>query len=154
MGEYQKEKYALADVTFMGFYGDQISPEVQNAYQAVVESRDASITYLKKALSESRIPTGKEVDNASRDFLIEKGYKFALKHHTGHSIGFTSPHGRWRHVNHINTTTLVPNLGYTIESGLYFNDKFGIRSEVDFFITEDLKLVVSTELQGNSLELI
>ena len=143
----KKKNAPYADVTFMGFYGSHFSSEIQMAYQAVTQSRNAAITYLEQALRQSRIPTGKEVDDASRDFLIASGYKAALKHHTGHSIGFSSPHGRWRHVNHLNHTALVPNLGYTIEPGLYFNNKFGFRSEVDFYITEDLKLVVSTEVQ-------
>lgn len=137
----------FADATWMAFYGHKPSVEISRAYQTVIASRDAAVNFLQTTLRKGSIPTGKEVDDAAFGYLIEKGYKENLKHHTGHSIGFTSPHGRWRHVNHKNNTALVPNLGYTIEPGVYFNDSFGIRSEIDFYITEERKLVVTTEVE-------
>lgn len=41
------------------------------------------------------------------------------------------------------------DLGYTIEPGLYFENGFGVRDEIDFYINDNFELVITTNLRNN-----
>jgi Xaa-Pro dipeptidase len=136
-----------ADITWMAYYGSDIPPEVDSAYHAVILARDSAICYLQTELARARMPTGREVHGVTNSVMIKAGFENNIVHSTGHSIGFTSPHGRYRHVGKRNHYPLVRNLGYTIEPGLYFPGQFGIRSEIDFYISSSGEVLVTTEQQ-------
>jgi Xaa-Pro aminopeptidase len=39
------------------------------------------------------------------------------------------------------------NIPFTIEPGLYFKNRFGVRSEIDCYVTENYKLIITTKVQ-------
>lgn len=136
----------FADITWMGYYG-QPSRRFQDIYDRVTEARDTALWFLEERLQAGEIPTGREVDNVARNSIERAGFGYAFTHSTGHSIGLTSPHGIWGHIRRTNTQPLFTNLGYTIEPGIYLPGEFGIRSEINFYITDDLKLIRGTIAQ-------
>lgn len=136
----------FADITWMGFYGRQI-PEFQKIYDIVIESRDACLEYLKIQLKKKQMPTGAELDAVARTIIKKAGYEKNFPHSTGHSIGFISPHGKEAGISYKNNQPLEKNLGYTIEPGIYLESKFGARSEIDFYINSQNKIVVTTPIQ-------
>ena len=74
-------------------------------------------------------------------------------HNTGHSLGMSKAHGRNGRLGHKYNKDLIRNMGYTIEPGIYFKNKFGIRSEIDFYISSNMKLVITTDVQKNILKI-
>jgi Xaa-Pro dipeptidase len=141
-----------SDITWMGYTGT-LSKEMIDVCNIVFSARNACIDYLKKELASGRIPTGKELDTIPRKFIEKHGYGKNFIHSTGHSIGCNSPHGIYGALRRTNNEPLRLNLGYTIEPGIYLKDKFGARSEIDFYITKDKKLVITTPLQKRLIKL-
>ncbi len=137
----------FADITWMGFYGAKIPDEFQKIFDLVIKSRDACLKYLKLKLRKNKMPTGTELDSIARTIIAKAGYSKNFPHSTGHSLGFISPHGKEAGINFKNSKPIEKNLGYTIEPGVYLKNKFGVRSEIDFYISLSGKLITTTEIQ-------
>lgn len=143
----------FADITWVGYRGTKIPKKVTRVFLNVVTARDASVSCLKEKLKNKAMPTGYEVDQAAMQVLIDAGFRYRkeILHTTGHSIGTTSPHGRFGGVSSKNKQPLKRNVGYTIEPGIYIKNAFGIRSEIDFYITRDYTLDITTPVQKELL---
>lgn len=136
----------FADITWMGFYG-QPSQRFTDVYNVVIAARDTALTFLETQLKAGEIPTGQMVDMVCRDIVDKAGFGHTFTHGTGHSIGLTSPHGIWGNIRRSNKEPLRKNLGYTIEPGIYLPGEFGVRSEIDFYIDDNYKLMLTTPAQ-------
>ncbi len=136
-----------ADITWMGYYGQNVSKEIIKAYKTVIAARDNALALIKKKLEQNKLPTGQEIDAAACNTIIKSGYEKFILHRTGHSIGPVHVHGVHRNINHKNPHPILVNMGYTIEPGIYVKGEFGIRSEIDFYIDRTHKLIVSTPIQ-------
>ncbi len=139
----------FADITWMAYKGEKLSPEIEKVFKVVIEARDRALLFLKKSLKQGMVPSGSEVDAIAREYISEKGYGKNFKHTTGHSLGFVSAHGPYGRLSVKNKKRLYKNLGYTIEPGVYLSGKFGVRSEIDFYISDDLELKITTKIQKN-----
>ena len=149
-----KEKDApFADITWIGFYGHKIPPQVQKVWDTISLGRDRAIKLIERKLKLGTAPSGLEIDNIARETTEDAGLGKYILHRTGHSIGTSSPHGPYRHVNSSNPYPLVKNLGYTIEPGIYIPNKFGIRSEIDFYIDSQNRLRVTTPVQNKIVKI-
>ena len=113
----------------------------------IVKSRDSCLDFIRNSLKSKKMPVGREIDEVSRKVINNAGYKKFIKHSTGHSIGTTSPHGIYGHLRKSNYNCLLKNRGYTIEPGIYIKNKFGIRSEIDFFIDKNMKSILTSKIQ-------
>ena len=147
-----KPRAPFADITWVGYCGS-IPDKVQKVADTVFSARDAALAKVRARRAEGVMPTGAEVDLAARAVVVQAGYENNILHRTGHSIGFHSPHGLFKNVNTSNPDPLVPELGYTIEPGIYLPGEFGIRSEIDFYIAKDRQLVVTTPVQKELVRL-
>src|SRR3989344_5798258 len=141
-----KRKAPFADITWMGWYGDKVPKKIKKLFNLIIEGRSNGVDLIEKKLKNKTMPTGSEIDLEVYR-LIPKKYKKNILHRTGHSLGTTSPHGIHGRVRYSNKKALHTNLGYTIEPGLYFKGKYGFRTEIDFYITPEYKLVVTGEAQ-------
>ncbi len=137
----------FADITWMAYYGSTVPAEIQKAYDAVIQARDACLEHIGQKLQHKTLPIGREANAAANAILIQHGYEENIKHSTGHSLGTISPHGRLGHIRRTNARPLQTNLGYTIEPGVYIEKQFGIRSEINFYITDRYELQITTDLQ-------
>ncbi|MFA5359729.1 MAG: M24 family metallopeptidase [Patescibacteria group bacterium] len=123
------------------------------------------------------IPIGKEVDAVVRNYLEKYGHGDKFLHGTGHSLGFVSPHGTRTRISRNGKQSLPLNVGYTIEPGIYFKNlpphlicknknffkktkphvkcggEFGIRSEIDFYIDKNFKLIITTKVQNKIINI-
>ncbi len=142
-----KKLSPFADITWMGFYGHKIPAEFQKIHNIVIKSRDACLEYLKSELKKGKIPAGAKLDDIARNVIKKAGYGKNFTHSTGHSLGFISPHGREAGLSFKNHEPLEINLGYTIEPGIYLKNKFGARSEIDFYISKSLRLIITSPAQ-------
>jgi len=124
----------FADITWMLYYGRTIPKQSADAFKMVIQARDKAIKYLQNNLKNKAVPIGKDIDAVVRIYLEKCGHGDKFLHGTGHSLGSVSPHGRMTKINRRGKQSLPLNVGYTIEPGVYFKNKFGIRSEIDFYI--------------------
>jgi len=148
-----KKKAVYSDITWMFFYGKTIPIKIRKAYNDIIQIRNLSLNYIKNNLKKEILPMGKDINEYSRQMLIKKGYEKQLKHSLGHRIGTKSPHGRGRHLNRKNKHKIIKNIPYTIEPGVYFKNKFGIRSEIDFYINNKNKLIITTPMQKDIVKI-
>lgn len=154
----------FADITWMLYYGRKLPKQYADAFRIVAEARDKAVKYLQGKLKNKITPIGKEADAVARNYLEKCGHGDKFLHGTGHSLGLTSPHGRKTRINRKGRRPLPLNIGYTIEPGIYFKNKFGIRSEIDFYIDspreirlrrskaisrgKNYKLIITTKVQN------
>lgn len=139
-----ERKAPYSDITWMGYYG-KIPGKVKRVFDVIEKARDSSLNYVKTQLKKKTMPLGCDVNKAAMDVLIKNGYKKNIMHSTGHSLGTVSPHGTYGGITRRNKHRLRELLGYTIEPGLYFKNKFGVRSEMCFYIKN--KVILTTEVQ-------
>lgn len=137
----------FADITWMGYYGNKIPKRLDEIYKLNIKARDKAIQFIRTSLKKGKIPTGIEIDEASRGYISKKGFGKCFKHGTGHPLGFYSPHGNRGNIRKSNKKPLLINMGYTIEPGIYLKGKFGVRHELDFYIDKNLKLIITTPIQ-------
>lgn len=144
----------FSDITWIGYYGDNIPEEIIKVWNIIKTARDSCIDFISSELNKGRFPTGKEIDDTASNIIISAGYKENILHRTGHSIGFRSPHGKELGLSQKNNHPIVKNLAYTIEPGIYLKDKFGIRSEIDFYINDNNEVIITTPVQEEIIHLI
>ncbi len=122
-----------ADITWMAGWNP---PEAAHrAFEAVARARDRVV----EALREKHAWRGFELDRLARQVLEEAGYREAIRHRTGHSLGKESPHGHATHLDDYetrDTRPLLPGLAFTVEPGVY-PGPFGIRSEINVYLSEE-----------------
>jgi len=149
-----KRNSPFADITWMAYHGKRIPKEILRVFNVAVKARSRGIRLLKSQLKMDSIPTGKEVDDAVKGVIVQAGYRKNILHDVGHSLGTISDHGPkpdWIYPE--NSSPLSQNMGYTIEPGIYLKNRFGVRSEIDFFIDENMKLVITTDVQKNIIKI-
>jgi Xaa-Pro aminopeptidase len=128
----------FGDITWTAYVGDEVPAKHQEVFDAVIGSRDAALSALEVGFQEGRILEGWELDQVARDYIIEAGYGDYFNHRLGHSLG------REVHSNAVNldswethdTRQIIPGIAVTLEPGIYIPE-FGVRSEIDVFISED-----------------
>ncbi len=127
----------FADQTWIAFAGSRVPAQVQKVWETVRQARDAAIEVIGQAARERRRITGYEADRAARAVVEAAGYGDAFVHRTGHSID-RDLHGSGPHLDDYEThddRELMPGVGFSVEPGIYLNGSFGIRSEVNVFMT-------------------
>lgn len=97
------------------------SEDQKKLYEDVLAAQEYGLSLVKPGVS------GFDLDCAVRDFLAEKGYGPYFQHGLGHGVGLdihekpvTSP---------ISKDILEEDMVVTIEPGVYFPEKYGIRIE-------------------------
>ena len=122
----------FADITWVGFTGGQVPADMERAFNAVRDARDAAVDVVEGAAARGREVRGYELDRAARSVLQAAGFGDHILHRTGHSLGETV-HGNGAHLDDYEThdeRRLMPYTGFTIEPGVYF-ERFGVRTEIN-----------------------
>jgi Xaa-Pro aminopeptidase len=142
-----KNKAPFSDITWLAYCGKKAPKEISSIFKKTIGARDNAINFIKFSLKKKKLPIGREIDLSAMKFISEEVHKDAVLHRTGHSIGTLSPHGIPGHLSIKNENSLEKNLGYTIEPGIYLKNKFGMRSEINFYIDERLRINITTKMQ-------
>jgi Xaa-Pro aminopeptidase len=110
------------------FHFGKPDTEFQKIYSIVLEAHLA-------AEAEARVGnTLEDVDRAARSVITRYGYGEYFTHRTGHGLGIDVHEG-----DSVNTgvkTPIVPGMVFSIEPGIYFPGRFGVRIE-NLVITRD-----------------
>ena len=140
-----KLRSVYADITWTGFIGEKVPQEYEKIFQIVKGGRDAALNFVRSSMEKGKVVHGYEVDDAARNYITQQGYGEYFIHRTGHSIG-EEVHGNGANMDNLETRderTIIPQTSFSIEPGIYLRDKFGIRSEIDVYITKDNEVLVT-----------
>ena len=138
------------DVTWVGFVGDSPPKEITDVFHLVRAARDATLAFIQEAQRIGKPIFGAQVDNIARGVIEAAGYGNHFCHRTGHSI-HTETHGNGANLDNLETQDerrLLPGTCFSVEPGIYLDGKFGVRSEVNVYLTENDALVTGRPAQA------
>lgn len=115
-------------------------PGFLRAFEAVERAQAAAIEKIKPGVN------GEEVDNAARNAL--SGYEKNIEHGCGHPLGiFVHDVGPSFSQKHRERKLLLEEgMIMTVEPGLYFKNRFGIRIEDDVLVTKTGARVMTSRI--------
>ena len=125
-GSYQKY---WSDITRTFYVGDRPDQEFLTAYQAVKEAQEAAVAALKPGM------TSEALYLIAYNKLEEYGLGQFFTHRLGHGLGLEGHENM--SINRGDTTILKEGMVFTVEPGVYFKGKFGIRIEDTVRVTSD-----------------
>lgn len=140
-----KPRSVYGDITWTGYIGESVPEEYTKIFEIVKGGRDAAMRFVQEAFKAGREICGYQVDDAARDYFKEKGYDQYFVHRTGHSIG-EEIHGNGANIDNLETRDerkIIPQTSFSIEPGIYLPGKFGVRSEIDMYITKSKEAIVT-----------
>lgn len=144
VSKLRKPKAPAADLTWMGYVGESVPEEYTKIWDIVFEAQQKALQAIRDAFAAGRPITGAQVDDVSRGIIARAGYADEFLHRTGHSIG-EEGHGNGANIDNLETRDsrrLISGTAFSIEPGIYFAGRFGVRSEIDVYI--DGKSVIIT----------
>jgi Xaa-Pro dipeptidase len=137
------------DITWTGFVGETVPARQAEIFAIVAAARDAAVIFVQQEVRAGRFPRGGDVDDVCRNVIQQAGYGDRFLHRTGHSIG-EEVHGNGANIDNLETQDgrrLLQHTCFSIEPGIYLPGEFGIRSEVDVYITEREAIVTGVPIQ-------
>lgn len=99
------------------------------AYDSVSLAQESAIGAAKAGMEASAL------DAVARDVLTEREFGDAFLHSLGHGVGLDTH--EWPRIGRTSTDTIPDRCVVTIEPGVYFPDRYGIRIEDMIFIEAD-----------------
>ncbi|HNV25742.1 MAG TPA: M24 family metallopeptidase, partial [Nitrospira sp.] len=138
-----------ADITWTGVVGQVVPARQQDVFQIVRQARDAAVTFVQARVRAGAFPYGWEVDDVCRQVIQQAGYGEYFVHRTGHSIG-EEVHGNGANIDNLETQDarrLLPDTCFSIEPGIYLPGDFGIRSELDVYLSANDAVVYGQPVQ-------
>ena len=144
------------DITWTGFTGRQVPPKHRAIFEAVRRGRDAAVTFVEQRVAAGQFPYGWEIDDACRRVIVAAGYGEQFVHRTGHSIG-EEVHGNGANIDNLETQDsrrVMPRTCFSIEPGVYLPGEFGIRSELDVYVSDREVRVYGQPIQTEIVPLL
>lgn len=123
--------------TFQGYCSDltrsfcinRLDPEFAKIAGIVEGANQAARNIVKPGVQAG------SVDHAAREVIQQAGYGEHFTHRTGHGLGLEVHEHPYIYAE--NQLLLAPGMTFTIEPGIYINDKGGIRIEDNVVVTQD-----------------
>lgn len=117
-----------SDMTRTIFFG-QPCAEIEKTYHLVLEAQAIALDQIKTGM------TGKECDSIARDYFAANGADKFFIHSLGHSLGIDiheSPNFSQKC-----DEVMEQNMVLSVEPGLYYENRFGIRIEDIIYFNKD-----------------
>jgi Xaa-Pro dipeptidase len=136
--KFNRPHAVFTDQTWTGYVGDAVPEEFSRVFSIVREARDGALDFVRTNIRAGKEVRGADVDDVSRGVITRAGYGDQFTHRTGHSIG-EEVHGNGVNIDNFETRDwrrITPGVCFSIEPGIYLEGKFGVRSEVDVYITD------------------
>jgi Xaa-Pro dipeptidase len=144
------------DITWTGFIGESVPEKYQNIFNVVRAGRDAAIRTAQERYPASDILYGWQIDDAARQSIASAGYGQYFIHRTGHSI-HEEVHGNGANIDNLETQDnrrLMARTCFSIEPGVYLKGTFGVRSEIDMYLSETEAIVTGLPIQTHVLPIL
>jgi Xaa-Pro aminopeptidase len=132
-----KPDAVATDQTWTGYVGETVPEEFSRIFNIVREARDSAVDFVRKNVRAGKPIRGAEVDDVSRGIITRAGFAEQFTHRTGHSIG-EETHGNGVNIDDFETRDsrrIIPGVCFSIEPGIYLEGKFGVRSEINVYIS-------------------
>jgi Xaa-Pro dipeptidase len=140
-----KTEGVWADITWVGYVGKSVPEKYVKIFDIVAKARDDAFDLINVRFKEGKEVRGYEADDASRNVIKDAGYEEYFIHRTGHSIT-TDLHGSGAHLDDFETKDerlLLSSTSFSIEPGIYLTGDFGVRSEIDVYISPDNEVIAT-----------
>jgi len=149
-GETSNRKVSEKDVVLMdvgavyeGYNGDltrtifvgEATKKQKEIYAVVAQAQEAAIKCVRPNIK------AEEVDAAARKVIEDAGYGNYFTHRTGHGLGLEVHEEPY--IVQGNKTRLKPGMAFTIEPGIYFFEKFGVRIEDNMAVSKTGRKMLS-----------
>src|ERR1044071_3197252 len=128
----------VADPTWAGYVGESVPDEYVRVVNIVKQARASAAAFVRAAVREGRVIRAAQVDDVSRGVIKQAGYGEQFTHRTGHSIG-EEGHGNGANIDDFETRDsrrIIPRTCFSIEPGVYLEGRFGVRSEINVYVSD------------------
>jgi len=145
----QEPRSVYADITWTGYVGDTVPEPYPSIFRVVRHARDAAIDFVQDAVHAGQAICGWEVDEVARETIRKAGYGAYFIHRTGHSIG-EEVHGNGANIDNYESRDdrhILPHTCFSIEPGIYLPGQFGVRSEIDMYVSDQAAMVTGQPIQ-------
>ncbi len=133
------EDNVFADITWTAQVDSDVPDRRVEVFKTVIGARDAAVDLVQGRYAAGEEVRGFEADKACREVLVNAGYGDAVQHRTGHSIT-SEIHGSGANLDDFEShdeRLLMRRTCFSVEPGIYLEDDFGVRSEVDILVPPD-----------------
>ena len=133
-----KPEAVATDQTWTGYVGESVPEEYSRIFNIVRDARDSAVDFVRKNIRGGKPIRGAEVDDVSRGVITRAGFGEQFTHRTGHSIG-EETHGNGVNIDDFETRDsrrIIPGVCFSIEPGIYLEGKFGVRSEINVYVSD------------------
>jgi Xaa-Pro dipeptidase len=133
-----KPDAVATDQTWTGYVGETVPEEYTRIFNIVRDARDSAVDFIRKNVRAGKAIRGAEVDDVSRGVITRAGFGDQFTHRTGHSIG-EETHGNGVNIDDFETRDsrrITPGVCFSIEPGIYQEGKFGVRSEINVYVSD------------------
>ena len=140
-----KPKAPAVDLTWMGYVGETVPEEYTKIWDIVYDAQQSAFNFIKESLKNGKTITGAEVDDVARGVVRKAGYADEFLHRTGHSIG-EDGHGNGVSIDNLesrDSRKIIPGVAFSLEPGIYFEGRFGVRSEIDVYIDGNTPVITA-----------
>ena len=144
------------DITWTFFIGGAVPEEYQKIFNVVREGRDAAIKAAQQRYPAGEVLYGWQIDDVARQSISKAGYGQYFIHRTGHSI-HEEVHGNGANIDNLETQDsrrLMARTCFSIEPGVYLKGTFGVRSEVDMYLSENEAIVTGQPVQTHVIPIL
>jgi Xaa-Pro aminopeptidase len=145
VSKVDKPKAPAVDLTWMGYVGETVPEEYVKVWNIVYDAQQSAFNFVKSSFKNGKSIRGADVDDVSRGVIRKAGYADQFLHRTGHSIG-EEGHGNGANIDNLETRDsrhLIPGTAFSIEPGIYLEGKFGVRSEIDVYVTANDAIITA-----------
>ena len=140
-----KPKAPAVDLTWVGYVGERVPEKYVKIWNIVFDAQQSAFNFVKTSFRNHKTITGAQVDDVSRGVIRKAGYADQFLHRTGHSIG-EEGHGNGANIDNLETRDsriLIPGTAFSLEPGIYLAGDFGIRSEVDVYVSANDAIITA-----------
>jgi Xaa-Pro aminopeptidase len=144
------------DITWTFFIGESVPAEHQKIFDVVRNGRDAAIKAAQQRYPTSEILYGWQIDEEARQSITKAGYGEYFIHRTGHNI-HEEVHGNGANIDNLETQDsrrLMSGTCFSIEPGVYLKGYFGVRSEVDMYLSDKEAIVTGLPIQAEVIPIL
>jgi hypothetical protein len=141
-----------ADISWVGVFAETAPPEIERCFADLLRVREQTLRFIAEGLRAGRRLSGADVDRKAREIICGLGYSGAIRHRTGHGID-TEVHGSGVNMDSVEFPDVRPILEgscFSLEPGIYLG-QFGMRTEIDVYITDGMPVVSGGERQFSLL---
>jgi Xaa-Pro dipeptidase len=157
MWSKQKLPHAVYDdITWTYFIGESVPAEHVKIFNVVRDGRDAAIKAVQKRYASGEVLYGWQIDDEARKSITEAGYGQYFLHRTGHSI-HEEVHGNGANIDNLETQDgrrLMARTCFSIEPGVYLKGNFGVRSEIDMYLSDKEAIVTGQPIQTEVIPIL